>query len=213
MNRALRAATLGVLLLSPVALTACSSGQVTQTETQERDKTGPMAEVGGIVLRQVQLAYPTGGGYEPGDDAELQMVIVNNGDDDALVDVSGDGFSRVRVTGGGTAAGAGGTATTSPSDGSSGSAGRSEVDVPADSILHLGEEGPTVTLVNLSDALTPGQTIDLTLSFENAGDVSVKAQVATPDRDLPRGEGFDFHEEEEQSGNEGATGVDTGSEG
>ena len=58
MNRALRAATMGVLLLSPVALSACSAGQVTQTATQERDKTGAQAQVGDITLRQVQLAYP-----------------------------------------------------------------------------------------------------------------------------------------------------------
>ena len=51
MNRALRAATLGVLLLSSVALSACSAGQVTQTATQERDKTGSMAQVGDLTLR------------------------------------------------------------------------------------------------------------------------------------------------------------------
>ena len=41
MNRALRAATMGVLLLGPLALSACSAGQVTQTATQDRDKAGP----------------------------------------------------------------------------------------------------------------------------------------------------------------------------
>ena len=51
MNRALRAATMGVLLLSPVALSACSAGQVTQTATQERDKTGAQAQVGDITVR------------------------------------------------------------------------------------------------------------------------------------------------------------------
>ncbi len=48
MNRALRAATMGVLLLSPVALSACSAGQVTQTPSQVRDKTGAQAQVGDI---------------------------------------------------------------------------------------------------------------------------------------------------------------------
>ena len=66
MNRALRAATMGVLLLSPVALSACSAGQVTQTETQDRDKTGPSARVGDLELREVLLAYPTGGRYVEG---------------------------------------------------------------------------------------------------------------------------------------------------
>jgi copper(I)-binding protein len=184
-NRALRAVTMGVLLISPVALSACSAGQVTQTETQTRDKTGPQAEVGDLVIRQIELVYPNGGKYENGDDAELHMSIVNSGtEDDTLTDISGDAFSRVRVTGGGTAAGSGGTGNGSP-----------DIDIPAQSGFYLGQEGPTVTLENLSESLTVGQSIQLELTFEKAGDVTVQAQVATPERALPRGEPFDFHDE------------------
>jgi copper(I)-binding protein len=199
-NRALRAVTLGVLLFSPVALAACSAGQVTQTESQARDKSGPMAEVGDIVLRGIQLAYPNGGAYESGDDAELRMAVVNRGaEDDALVDISGDSFDRVRITGGGTGAGSGGS--------SSGSSDR-EVEIPGDSALFLGEEGPTVTLVGLSDDLTVGQTVELTLEFERAGEVTVQALVGTSEREQPRGEAFDFHDEgaEELGGAEGSGG-------
>src|SRR5688500_1080100 len=63
-NRALRAATMGVLLLSPVALSACSAGQVTQTASQERDKVGAMAQVGDLTIRAVQLVSPGEDGYE-----------------------------------------------------------------------------------------------------------------------------------------------------
>ena len=202
MNRALRAVTLGVLLLSPVALTACSAGQLTQTETQNRDKTGPMAGVGDLELRKIQLAYPSGGAYEEGDDAELQMAIINDGgEDDALVDITGDSFSDVRITGGGTAQGSGGSSSGSP-----------EVTIPADSALFLGQEGPTVTLADLSENLTPGQTIDLTLQFRNAGEVDVQAQVATSSRTLPRGDAFDFSDENKGS-NEAAHGAGTESGG
>ena len=58
MNRALRAATTVVLLVSPVALAACSAGQVTQTATQVRDKVGAMAQVGELTIRAVQGALP-----------------------------------------------------------------------------------------------------------------------------------------------------------
>ena len=71
MNRALRAATMAALLLSPLALGACSAGQVTQTATQDRDKSGSQAEVANITLRSVMLEYPTSGQYDAGDDAEL----------------------------------------------------------------------------------------------------------------------------------------------
>jgi copper(I)-binding protein len=190
-NRALRAATLGVLVLSPLALSACSAGQVTQTATQQRDKTGPMAQVGGITLRQIELAYPSGGQYERGDDAEVRMAIVNTGnEDDALVGIDGEGFERVRITGGGTAAGS------TTGAGSTGSTGSREIDIPAGSTLYLGENGPTVTLAGLQEDLTSAQTVELTLTFENAGEVTVPAVVATPDRDLPRGDAFNFHEEE-----------------
>jgi copper(I)-binding protein len=98
-NRALRAATVGVLLLSPVVLSACSAGQVTQTGTQQRDKTGAQAQVGDISVREATLAYPDGGSYASGDNAALQMAIINDGSsDDALVGVSGTGFSGAVFT-------------------------------------------------------------------------------------------------------------------
>jgi copper(I)-binding protein len=192
-NRALRAATLGVLLFSPVALTACSAGQITQTESQSRDHLGAEAQVGDIVVRGVRLAYPTSGSYSSGDDAELRMAIVNRGtEDDSLVDVSGDGFSGVRITGGGTAAGSGGS-----------SSGNREVEIPARSALFLGQEGPTVTLENLSESLTPGQSLELTLEFDKAGEVTVQAQVGTPTRQVSRGDAYDFSDEGQGGGEAG----------
>ena len=104
MNRALRAATVGVLLLSPVALTACSAGQVPQTATQNRDKVGAEAVVGDITLRQIQLAYPQDGLYADGDDAELLMAIVNGDTEaDTLVGIEGTAFDGVIVSGEATA--------------------------------------------------------------------------------------------------------------
>jgi copper(I)-binding protein len=217
-NRALRAAVVAVLLVSPVALSACSAGQVTQTESQHRDKTGPMAKVGDITLRAVHLAYPTSGQYQSGDDAELTMAIVNEGsEDDTLVDISGDSFSSFRITGGGTAEGAQSTASAGSSSGSSsaptsGSSSGSTsgnstggaangLTIPAHSALYLGQEGPTVTLENLSESLTPAQSIQLTMTFEKAGEVTVQAQVATPSRAVERGEGYNFNQE---SGSEGS---------
>lgn len=115
MNRALRAATVGVLFLTPVVLTACGAGQVNQTSTQVRDKTGPSAQLGDLSLREVLLDYPDTGSYAKGDSAQLRMSIANSGPDgDALVSISGDGFGGIEVvqpatktgTATGTAAGA-----------------------------------------------------------------------------------------------------------
>jgi len=104
-NRALRAATIGVLLLGPVTLSACSAGQVNQTALQVRDKVGTTVSVGDLVLRQVALEYPKGGRYAAGDDAVLNMAIVNEGAHaDTLVSISGPDFEGVAVTGSGSEA-------------------------------------------------------------------------------------------------------------
>jgi copper(I)-binding protein len=179
-NRALRAATMGVLLLSPVALSACSSGQVTQTATQDRDKTGGMAEVQGITLRAVTLEYPRGGAYEAGDDARLDMAIVNDGTEtDTLTSVEGDGFGSAEITG----ARAEGE-TTAPT----------QIEIPAGESVFVGENGVRVELMDLSEGITTGQALEVTLTFEKAGDITVNVPVANPERAQERGEGFDFHQ-------------------
>ena len=213
MNRALRAATVGVLLFTPVALSACSAGQVNQTSTQLRDKVGPAAVIGDLELRAVQLAYPTSGSYSAGDDAELNMAVVNDGaEDDTLTGIDGTGFERVRVTGSatGTGAPASPTGTSAAPTTSSGGQRAVNIAVPADSTLFLGRNGPTVTLVGLSEDLTPAQTIELTFTFERAGEVTLQVPVAVPSAEVARGSAFNFHEEEnegDEPGNEAAGGV------
>jgi copper(I)-binding protein len=182
-NRALRAATMGVLLLSPVALSACSAGQVTQTATQERDKVGAMAQVGDITLRAVELESPRGGVYESGDDAELRVAIVNSGQEpDTLTGISGEGFGDAEIDAG-----------TSSSGGSS----DSEIEIPADGSVFVGGDGDaSITLTDLEEGLTPGLYIELTFEFENAGDITIPVTVSTPEEAQERGETFDFHQEE-----------------
>ena len=189
MNRALRAATMGVLLLSPVVLSACGAGQVTQTATQERDKTGAQAQVGDISLRQAQLVHPRGGSYERGDDADLQVALVNGGDkDDTLVSVDGDGFESAQIE-------SSSSASSSSSSGSSSSSSRSqEIEIPARSAVFIGGDEFTVTLEGLDEDLHTGQYLEVTFTFENAGEVTVPVTVATPEESETRGESFDFHE-------------------
>ena len=191
MNRALRAAAMGVLLLSPVALTACSAGQVAQTAEQERDKVGGSAIVGDLTLRDARLAYPTNGEYAAGSDARLEVAITNGApQDDTLLDVTGDGFASAEVSGAPTAAGSG-TA-----------GGGLDVPIPAESNVFIGGDGSRVVLTDLDEAITTGQGLDVTMSFERAGDVQVRVLVGTSARALPREEPFDFHGEEGTSGEE-----------
>ncbi|TQN37709.1 copper(I)-binding protein [Blastococcus colisei] len=200
MNRALRAATVGVLLLSPVALSACSAGQVTQTATQERDKVGAMAQVGDITLRAAELEYPRGGSYEAGDDAELMLAIVNGGQEgDTLLEVDGEGFGGVEIETAGTA--------TTVGSASGGAADSEEIEIPADGTVFVDGDDTSITLTDLDDSLTVGEYLELTLTFEDAGEVTLPVTVANPDEAQDRGEAFDFHHEEEaeeESGEEAA---------
>jgi len=231
-NRALRAATMGVLLLSPVVLSACSSGQVTQTATQERDKTGAQAQVGDITLRGGQLASPSGGTYDSGDDAELQLAIVNGGtEDDTLISIDGKGFSSAEISSssssgssssssssaGSSASGSASSttgaaptsgsasATSSPAATTSSAAattsssslgGSQEIEIPAGQAVFLGGDQYTVTLTGLRDSLTPGQFLEVTLTFEKAGEVTIPVTVANPTSSVPRTSSFDFHQEQ-----------------
>jgi copper(I)-binding protein len=205
-NRALGAATAGVLLLSPLALSACSAGQVTQTNTQERDKVGAMAQVGDITVRAVELESPRGGGgYEAGDDAEMTLAIVNSGQEaDTLVEVDGEGFGDAEIQSSGspdTGANSGsstsvGGTTTSGTAGSGSNAGSDEIEIPSDTTVFVDGDEASITLTDLDESLNVGQYIEVTLSFENAGDVTVLVTVANPEDVEERGEAFDFHEEE-----------------
>ena len=191
MNRALRATTMGVLLLSPVALGACSSGQVTQTATQDRDKAGPMADVENITLRSVLLEYPDSGRYDEGDDAELRAAIVNTADEsDTLLSIESEDFEEVRVLGG-EATGVSQT---------SGSSDEIDLEIPRDETVFLGGDGPTVLVENLTEELTAGESIELRMTFELAGEVTVRAMVDNPEEEVERGEAFDFHQEEQEAG-------------
>jgi copper(I)-binding protein len=188
---------MGALLLSPVALGACSAGQVAQTATQEQNL-GNQADVGDLNLRALELAYPTGGVYPAGSDARLLGAIVSNSDaDDTLVSIEGEDFDSVEVVDPDAA-----------DEAATGAAGSSvDLTVPANGTLFLGDgAGPSVTLVGLADEVGVGQYVDVTFTFEQAGDISVQVPVGVATRDLPRGEPFDFHEQEDDEQQGGGPG-------
>jgi copper(I)-binding protein len=187
-RRAPRAAALGVLLLSPLALAACSAGQVTQTATQEQN-IGNNAGIGDLHLRHLSLPYPTGGVYGSGDDARLIAAVAStSATDDTLVSIEGADFDSVQVVDPATSAAA------------SGGGGALDLPVPAGGVLYLSNgDGPAVTLVGLAEEIGVGQYVDVTFTFEEAGEVTVPVPVGTSSRDLPRGETFDFEEHEESS--------------
>jgi hypothetical protein len=223
-NRALRAATVGVLLLSPVVLSACSAGQTPQTALEQRDKVGAMAKVGDLSVREVTLAYPDGGSYTSGSDAELQMAIANDGgQDDTLTGISGDGFSGAVFTDAASAAAltapptpatpapTSATATAGATGASSSAAATAsatpaapatptatpaptELAIPAGQRVFVGTGTNHITLTGLQSGLTTGQYLTVTLHFQKAGDVTLKATVANPPSPLSHSDAYNFNQ-------------------
>jgi hypothetical protein len=224
-NRALRAATVGVLLLSPVVLSACSAGQTPQTALEVRDKVGARAVAGDLSIAEATLAYPDGGSYAAGSDAELQIAIVNDGgQDDTLTGITGEGFSGAVFTDAASAAaltaappsasasapaGASTTAsaTGTPVPGATSSApavstatppapvvpaAPAELAIPGGQSVFVGTGTTHITLTGLQSPLTTGQYVTLTLHFQKAGNVTLKATVANPPAPLSHSDAYNF---------------------
>ncbi|MCF6733666.1 copper chaperone PCu(A)C [Blastococcus sp. KM273129] len=206
MSRTVRKVILALFLPLLMMASACSAGQVTQTATQERDKTGGFGSVGDVTIRAVQLAYPPEGIYRPGDQAELSMAIVNSGrQDDELLSITGDFFTGVTVTGAPAA-----TATVPPVASDTliaarrgeaepvtapptGATGTANIPLPADEAVYLGMSGgPSVVLTGLTRTIDAAQSMPVTLTFARAGEVTVTAIVAPAPEPLPREPIIDF---------------------
>jgi copper(I)-binding protein len=162
-------AAVGAALL----VTGCGAGQITQTDTQVAAINGTSAGVGTIAIRNAEVSYPETDGdgpavYPPNSDAQTTMWLVNQGyEADELVSARTDAASQVVIEG-------------------------SRV-VPAQRTLVIGTDAPatsepagdptrgTLTLQGLTRELRPGQMVEITLTFRDAGPVTFEMPVTVPD--------------------------------
>jgi hypothetical protein len=202
----------GVLLLAGLAgaallLAGCSAGQNAQTAHKKSAVAGARADLDGIALREVQIAYPgrEHRTYETGETAPLEARIFNNGTKaDALVKISSDAAESVRLVGSdGTdsevctaakvSAPAEPSAPESPSESASPSGAPSpaesepagtadfSIDLAPDSCALLVAGQPYhLELTGLRQAVAPGATVPITFRFANAGEVTLKVPVGSP---------------------------------
>lgn len=83
-----------------------------------------------------------------------------------------------------------GSASGTPSAGASGSAAaptpeNARIQIPPNNYVSFREDGPRVLLTGLTQQLRPGQNLRVTLTFENAGSVTMTIAVGTPEIQLP----------------------------
>lgn len=146
-------------LLFTTGLVACGSAD----EEIDVGAVGVEAEVGELALRDIELDNPPPGGYEPGSAARLNLAIVNQGrEDDYLVDVSGQAFDAVVVD-----------------DAEPGTPLR--ITIPAGETVYTGSSGEAdLILVGMDESLLVSETVSVTLTFQQAGAVTVDAVVSAP---------------------------------
>jgi len=84
-----------------LALTGCSSGQLTQTASQVSAVAGTQITVGSLALRDLKVVYNGPDGYRAGESAPLEIRIFNNGTTPiTLTEVRAEQAEAVTLTGG-----------------------------------------------------------------------------------------------------------------
>lgn len=175
-----------------LTLAGCGAGTVTQTDSQVAAIDGARADVGTIALRDVLMPYPENadGVYPTGSDVPVQLTIVNQGDlADTLVSVSSPAAGRVQVEGTPTIPAGTSVASRSESEAvTTGTTGTGTTPTPATtspaSPLDAGEI--RIVLVGTTRELRPGQNIELTFVFRNAGTVTFPVPMGPPPDDSER---------------------------
>lgn len=156
--RRVRALTAAAALTLGLLVSGCAAGQISQTADEVAAIDGANGGVGDITVRNVEMVTADTGGYAKGADAALQLKISNQGlSADTLTQVNSPAATSVEVNG--------------------------PVQVPAQSLLSIGAQAPiTVTLKNLTDAVSYGQSVPVTFSFAAAGPITVQVPIAIPDQ-------------------------------
>ncbi|MGL4306753.1 MAG: hypothetical protein ACRCSF_11425 [Mycobacteriaceae bacterium] len=162
--RMVRIATATLGLGVALTISACGAGQISQTATQAAAVNGNSANLGSLAIRNVHILAPESAtDNKVGGTARLALVIANSSttSDDKLIQVSSS-MGTPSISG----------STTIPASDSL------VVGTPAGQLENPGTLAPaSITFTNLSSAIPPGLTVDITLTFEKAGDITISVPV------------------------------------
>lgn len=160
-----------------IALGGCGAGQVAQTAEQVTATGGASGQVGAVLVRDAQFTYdgPISGNevYRPGDDAVMQVTIVNEGRaGDRLVEVRSPVAASGRIVG--------------------------EARVPGGQTLTAGYDQPVaqvtvppagsvdIALLGITEPIRAAMTYPVVFVFERAGELRVQVPVENPEQLPPR---------------------------
>jgi copper(I)-binding protein len=219
--RALSGLLAGAGLAVTLGLTACSSGQLTQTAGQVPAVPGANVNAGTIALRNLLISYVGVDGYPAGANAPLEVRIFNDGPKPVrLVGASSPAARAVSLVGGGAsptpsaapsptpsaspsaspspAASASPSPTPAPSP-SAGPAGQETFAIeipPASYVLLVPGQGQYLQLTGLTKALSAGMSAKVVFTFDDGTKVEADIPFA-PAPTVPREGPVVPHENEE----------------
>ncbi|WP_300012039.1 hypothetical protein [Pseudonocardia sp.] len=175
-------------LVGALALTGCGAGQISGTAEQVAAVSGANVGSGPIVVRDavIEFGEQVAGDvvHARGSDAPLSMTIVNEGAEaDRLVSATSVWASEVRISGA-TAIPAGravvvqGVPPAPPvEEPDSEDSSVTPTPTPAPTVAPAG--GTQVVLAGLVDDLRSGLTYELVLTFERAGEITMRVPVGS----------------------------------
>lgn len=160
-----------------VALGGCGAGQVAQTAEQVTATGGASGRAGTVLVRDAQFTYdgpiPGDAVYRPGDDAALQVTIVNEGrDGDRLVGVRSPVATSGEIVG--DAAVPGGQTLTAG------------YDQPVAQVTPPYANPVDIALLGITEPIRAGLSYPVVFVFERAGELRVEVPVENPEQLPPR---------------------------
>lgn len=193
-----------------IVLAGCGAGQITQTDSQLPVVDGGGASADSIVVSNATLSPPDEEGqhYQPGGaDVPLSMHISNSGNaDDELVSVSTDTAAEATIEGDTTIIAGRDLFIVDPTLDE-----ELEERVEQADVEEVTGQQATITLNDLEHTVRPAQSVTLTLTFAEAGNVEVLAPLApaTHEREVE----VDEDTYREETDRLGSTDVDVGDPG
>jgi hypothetical protein len=176
-DRRTAASSIVAVIATVALLTGCAAGRDAQTVAQKPAVDGVSADSGTLGIRAAAVEAPiTGSSYAKGEDAPLQLVLVNNGTaDDTLTAVTVGTSVATSVS-----TGLVGPPDTAASASSSASAANVPIPVPANSSVKVGFSaiGPSIILTKLTAALFPAQPVpQVVFSFASGATITATLPV------------------------------------
>ena len=174
-RRTSRRAAFVVGLLIALALGGCGMGEEAQTPQEVRLTPGAGGRIGPVAVRDAKIVFTgqvaDGVVYRPGDDAPLQLTVVNDGTaPDTLVAVRSPIATKGTVVGDAAMPGGHGLV--------------AGYDHPVAAATLPQQNEVDVTLVNVTTPIRSGPTYPVTFVFEQAGELSLELPVEVP-ADVP----------------------------